>query len=262
MVSAAEKTVKWTEDYPPEGVELLHKEGSLIVSPTKVGYILVAVDKAGLERKFDAKQRKRNKPGVVLIADFEQLLELAELNEEIEELYRRHWDDDKLLGCILPWRTEALQKYVHDGAEELMTDTRKTSCFVIKYGKPTEILAKKLWDTEHKLLFASSANPSGVGNKGKVTGIGQRIEEKADLIVEADHYVASIQQDKDENTRYEQGVMVSMVDDQGQLVPLQKGERQVFPAPVFIRRGLYTDYVLDQLADIFTTWDYRHGQYY
>ncbi|MBZ4247342.1 translation factor (SUA5), partial [Streptococcus pneumoniae] len=39
-----------------------------------------------------------------------------------------------LLGCILPWKPEAFEKLkaYGDGREELMTDVRGTSCFVIK----------------------------------------------------------------------------------------------------------------------------------
>lgn len=51
----------------------------MIVCPTKVGYIIMTADKAGLERKFDAKERKRNKPGVVLCGSMEELRELAQL---------------------------------------------------------------------------------------------------------------------------------------------------------------------------------------
>ena len=69
-------------------------------------------------------------------------------------------------------------------------------------------LAAKLWE-EGKMVYASSANPSGKGNRGKVEGIGERIEGAVDLVIEADDYVASIQPDKTIETRYEQGVMVS-----------------------------------------------------
>ncbi|MFX3822725.1 translation factor (SUA5), partial [Streptococcus suis] len=89
---------------------------------------------AGLERKFDAKERKRNKPGVVLCGSMEELRELAQLTPEIDAFYQKQWDEDILLGCILPWKPEAyakLQAY-GDGREELMPDVRGTSCFVLK----------------------------------------------------------------------------------------------------------------------------------
>ena len=56
--------------------------------------------------------------------------------------------------------------------------------------------------------------------------------------------------------------MVSMVDKDGKLIPVQKGERSVHPCPVVIRKGLAIDRIMMHLADGFNTWDYRHGEYY
>jgi len=252
----------WNKTLSAEGLAALQQPGGVIVCPTKVGYIIMATDKAGLERKFDAKERKRNKPGVVLCGSMAQLRALAQLNPEIEAFYQKHWDEDILLGCILPWRADAKAALPQDGRDELMMDGRGTSCFVIKFGVPGEQLAEHLWRTEGKMIYASSANPSGKGNRGKVEGIGERIASKVDLVIEADDYVASIQPDKTVETRYEQGVMVSMVDKNGALVPEQKGERSVQPCPVVIRKGLDIDRIMMHLADSFNTWDYRHGEYY
>lgn len=44
-------------------------------------------NKAGLERKFAAKERQRNKPGVVLCGSMDELRALAQLNPEIEAFY-------------------------------------------------------------------------------------------------------------------------------------------------------------------------------
>lgn len=256
------KQIHWQQSLPQEAIDVLAQEGGLIVSPTKVGYIIITTDRKGLERKFDAKERNRNKPGVVLCGSMDQLRALAELNPEIEALYQKHWDEDILLGCILPWREDAKAKLEKDGREELMMDKRGTSCFVIRFGTPGEQIAQHFWENEGKMVYASSANPSGKGNRGMVEGIGERIASHVDLIIEADDYVASIQPDKTIETRYEQGVMVSMVDKAGKLIPEQNGERSVSPAPVLIRKGLDVDKIMMHLADIFPSWDYRHGEYY
>lgn len=126
-----------------------------------------------------------------------------------------------------------------------MTDVRGTSCFVIKFGKAGEQLAAKLWE-EGKMVYASSANPSGKGNRGKVEGIGERIEGAVDLVIEADDYVASIQPDKTIETRYEQGVMVSMVDKDGKLIPdtPTEVEFQLFNSFAKTYRGHGTDLAL------------------
>lgn len=253
--------IHWAGGTPNEAVDLLAGDGGIAVVPTKVGYIIMTTDRAGLERKFDAKERNRNKPGVVLVSSLEMLRTLAQLTPEIDSLYERCWNEDVLLGCILPWSAAGLTA-LPPGADDLMMDTRGTSCFVIKFGTPGENAARELYETHGKIAFASSANPSGKGNRGVVEGVGARILDVADVIIEADDYVASIQPDKSAATRYEQGVMVSMVDASGALVPEQHGQRSVTPAPVLIRKGLAVDRIMALLADTFTSWDYRQGEYY
>ena len=256
------KYFEWTGKTDARALEILRGSGGVVGSATKVGYIIMTTDLKGLERKFDIKSRNRNKPGVVLCGSMAQLEELSLLNDEIRAFYQEHWDRDILLGCILPWKEKGKTFIPKDGAKELMMDTRETSCFVIKFGVPSEMLAQTLWEEHKKLVFASSANPSGSGNRGVVSGIGDKIENGADLIIGADDYVASIQPDKDEKSRYEQGVMVSMVDDEGQLVPVQNGNRGILPAPTLIRKGLSVDLITTILSDHFNTWNYRQGAYY
>ena len=115
----------------------LKGEGGCIVCPTKVGYIIMTSDKAGLERKFEAKERNRNKPGVVLCGSMDELRALALLNPEIEAFYQKHWDEDILLGCILPWKAEAFEKLkaYGDGREELMTTCVERAVSLSNLGK-------------------------------------------------------------------------------------------------------------------------------
>lgn len=262
MTQVETKQVTWHGTVQQAAIRILHAPGGMIVSPTKVGYIIMTSDHQGLTRKFAAKRRRRNKPGVVLCGSLEQVKALAQMTPEIEQMYQKHWDDDVLLGCILPWHAAGKALIPDDGSQELMMDQRETSCFVIKFGQPSEQIVKELWDTHHQFSFASSANPSGQGNRGLVAGIGQQIEQAADLIIEADAYVASIQPDKTIATRYEQGVMVSMVDEKGHLIPEQKGQVGIQPGPVVIRKGLDVDKIMKNMSDIFPSWDYRHGYYY
>lgn len=257
-----DKTITWNGSTQGEAVARLAEPGGLIVTPTKVGYILMTSDGEGLARKFEAKQRRLDKPGVVLCGSLEELREVAELTDEIDELYERCWNEDVLLGCILPWKDSGRAKLPPGRTQELMMDGRGTSCFVIRFGTPGELIARALWEHHGRFSFASSANPSGQGNRGLVTGIGDRIADRADLIISADDYVRSIQPGSDEAARYEQGVMVSMVDAEGTLIPRQNGQRSVTPAPVVIRKGLDIDRIMAMLSDIFPSWDYRHGEYY
>ena len=256
------KHFEWNEAEKQRAVDLLLHHGKMIVSPTKVGYVIMTTDASGLQRKFFAKQRNLNKPGVVLCCSLEQLRMLAEVNEEIEALYEMAWNQDILLGCILPWKETGKRHVPADGSEAMMMDRRGTSCFVIRFGAPSELIAHELWNGHGKLAFASSANPSGKGNSGRINGIGERIRDEADLVIAADDYVRSIQPGASEKTRYEQGVMVSMVDSSGKLIPEQNRQRSVQPGPVVIRKGLDVNRVMSMLSDVFPSWDYRDGNYY
>jgi tRNA A37 threonylcarbamoyladenosine synthetase subunit TsaC/SUA5/YrdC len=170
-----DKSFEWKGGREQSAVSLLLEGRRMIVSPTKVGYVIMATDIGGLKRKFSSKQRSLNKPGVVLCGSMEQLRKLAMLNVEIDAFYQTAWDNDILLGCILPWQENAKKRIPSDGSESLMMDQRSTSCFVIKFGESSELIARALWDDHGTLAFASSANPSGKGNAGRVEGIGERI---------------------------------------------------------------------------------------
>jgi hypothetical protein len=139
-----------------------------------------------------------------------------------------------------------------------MMDQRSTSCFVIRLGEPSELITRALWEDHGTLAFASSAIPSGKGNSGRADGIGERINTEADLVIAADDYVRGIQPGANEKTRYEQGVMVSMVDADGSLIPEQGGERSIQPGPVVIREGLDIERILPLLSTIYLSWDYRN----
>lgn len=235
-----------------EAITLLLQEGKAVVTPTKVGYIIATTDRAGLERKFALKGRPRSKPGVVLCSSVAQVAELAEMSKEIRHLYESCFNKDLLLGCILPWKPKAIERYVpKDGTQELIMDKRHTSCFVIRFGKPSEAMCQELWD-HHRLIFASSANPSGKGNRGKLEGVGEQILTGVDLAMEDDAYVASQQPGATAGTRYEQGVMVSMVDADGRLTD----------NPTVIRKGLAVEQLMLELAMIWNRFDYRHGAYH
>ncbi len=236
-----------------QAADLLLQGGKTIVTPTKVGYIIATADRAGLERKFVLKGRPRTKPGVVLCGSIEQVEKLAQMNEEIKRFYKACEGKDILLGCILPWRSDAIDRYIPaDGSCELIMDSRNTSCFVICFGKPSETVCRHLWKDHQRLVFASSANPSGKGNRGRLEGVGEQILNGVDMAIYADDYVAKQQPNEDASTRYEQGVMVSMVDVNGQLTNV----------PTVIRKGLAVEKIMLEMSSIWKRFDYAHGTYY
>jgi hypothetical protein len=53
----ATKHIEWNGAKQQEAIDILLGKGHMIVSPTKVGYIIMTSDVGGLKRKFSAKQR-------------------------------------------------------------------------------------------------------------------------------------------------------------------------------------------------------------
>jgi len=65
-----------------------------------------------------------------------------------------------LPGCVLPWKENAKRHIPADGSDSMIMDGRGTSCFVIKFGVPSELIAQELWNEHGKVAFASSALPA------------------------------------------------------------------------------------------------------
>jgi tRNA A37 threonylcarbamoyladenosine synthetase subunit TsaC/SUA5/YrdC len=233
-------------------VQKLCEGGKAIISPTNVGYIIMTTDPLGLSKKFDMKNRPLRKPGVVLAKDDTHAAYLAQMSDKVRAFYQEAYKRNILLGCILPWKNDKYQELVPEDARSMVSDARGTSCFVIRYGTPSEAIAHQMWERHGKLCFASSANPSGKGNRGKLEGVGERILGMADLIIEGDEFVAAQQPDTDEGTRMEQGVMVSFVDMDGQFSDV----------PVIIRNGLHKKEIQALAIEIFGFCVNYHGSYY
>lgn len=255
------KKIDWNGHLQVEAVDILSREGSMIVSPSKVGYVILTSDKKGLDKLFESKKRSKNKPGVIICGSMEQLESIAKTNEEIINLIKEHWQSDTTLGCILPWK-ESVYNKLSPELRELMMDNRKTSCFIIRPGRACELIVKEVWEKHGKILFASSANPSGKSNKGKVELIGDDIEKLADLIICANDYVESIQKNIDSKERHEQSIMISMVDEHGNLIPLQNNSKNTIPCPTIIRKGLGIEKSMLYLSNNFNSWDYKNGSCY
>jgi tRNA A37 threonylcarbamoyladenosine synthetase subunit TsaC/SUA5/YrdC len=248
-----ESWIEGDDEILKQAADFLLQGDKTIVTPTKVGYIIATADRAGLERKFVLKGRPRTKPGVVLCSSIEQIEKLAQMNEEIKRFYKACAGKDILLGCILPWQPGAIDRYIPaDGSRELIMDSRNTSCFVICFGKPSETICRQLWEGHQRLVFASSANPSGKGNRGQLEGVGEQILRGVDMAIYADDYVVKQQTNEDASTRYEQGVMVSTVDANGQLTDV----------PTVIRKGLSVERIMLEMSSIWKQFDYRQGAYY
>lgn len=241
-------------------VELLAQSGHIAVAPTRVGYIMPNTDALGLDRMFELKGRTKAKPGVVLATSPEHVFMLAQTTPRIRQLYDlcygayQEIDETKsvLLGCILPWHNQALKAYVKEDCHSMMS-SGGTSCFVIRYGIPSEAIAHNLWKDHGMITFASSANPSKQGNRGEMSGVGEQILSGVDMILEADDYVKSQQPAATAETRWEQGVMVSFID---------KETGFLTDTPRIIRHGHQLEQVKANLMTVFGSYEDCHGDYF
>ena len=119
-----------------------------IVCPTKVGYIIMTSDKAGLERKFEAKERNRKQTRCRSLRKYGWTSCPCAIESWNRSLLPKTlgWRYLAWLYPSLARRCYAKLQAFGDGREELMTDVRGTSCFVIKFGKAGEQIAKEMWE--------------------------------------------------------------------------------------------------------------------
>jgi tRNA A37 threonylcarbamoyladenosine synthetase subunit TsaC/SUA5/YrdC len=82
---------------------------------------------------------------------------------------------------IAPFRLGNVGAIMDDKRVEWNGDKEQKAIDVLS-GVPSELIARELWNEYGKVAFASSANPSGKGNCGRVEGIGERIYNEADLV--------------------------------------------------------------------------------
>jgi tRNA A37 threonylcarbamoyladenosine synthetase subunit TsaC/SUA5/YrdC len=255
-----EKIARWVADkqlgmsQAVKFADILAKGDTAVVMPTQVGYIIPATGQAGLDKMFILKGRPKTKAGVVLLPNVARLRDLAQVSPEIMRLYAHAEQDNTLLGCILP-HSAGLKDLVPSGCLEMMGDGRGTSCFVTRYGLPSEQVVQTLWSKYRKLCFASSANPSGKGNRGELAYVGEQILMGADAILEGDFYVKSCQPQATAETRAEQGVMVSFVDDLGNLIDTKIAK------PRIIRHGHQLEKVKVLLTEHFGGYEDVHGEH-
>jgi tRNA A37 threonylcarbamoyladenosine synthetase subunit TsaC/SUA5/YrdC len=214
------------------------KGGGLIICPTRVGYILVGASARALKRKFELKERAEKKSAVVL-TNYTQLPGIAQIPPQHKRFIDGIEHIQILCGFILK-RNDRAFSHLDGRIQALTQQPDNSSCFVIHHGVYSEYLAKRA-AKDGIFVFASSANKSGTGNRGRFKNIGDRIVGGVDYAIEHDEYVA---QDYEPDSG-EQGVMVSFIT----------------PKPTVIRRGLKLQLITDLLTDIYGAdgWIMDHG---
>ena len=216
------------------------KEGGLIVCPTRVGYILVGNTEKAIRRKFELKHRPLQKSAVVL-TDFEQIFDIAEVPPEAKRFIDAIEQADLLCGFIMKRREEKFAK-LDAFTRDITRQPDGTSCFVIHHGDYSEYLTRRA-KSDGTYVFASSANRSGTGNRGRFENIGEEIVNGVDYAIEDNAYVAQ----RYEPDSGEQGVMVSFMGKQ----------------PAVIRQGLNMKEIAEILDRVYGKdgWEMRHGEH-
>ena len=137
---------------------------------------------------------------------------LLHVNPEIDAFYQKHWDEDILLVVSFLGVKMPMQNY--KPSEMDVKNSWQTfvelSCLSSNLVKLVRQIAKEMWEKEGKMVYASSANPSGKGNRLGRSKESVSVSKVPWTVIEADDYVASIQPDKTIETLWTR-VMVSMV---------------------------------------------------
>lgn len=212
----------------------------LIICPTKVGYILVAQHSSALERKFMLKKRPIRK-SAVLLTNYSMLLRISVIPKD-HRLFIEKINNCRILCGFILKRKKTEFNMCTESMNAYTMQPNKTSCFVINHGAYSEKLVM-MASQENHYLFASSANISGTGNKGRFSNIATSITKATDFCIEDDAYVS--QRYADEVS--EQGVMVDLCSSK----------------PVVIRLGLYSDVIINILRELYGPSGYSvcHGSY-
>ncbi|KAI0531953.1 hypothetical protein GGR58DRAFT_207699 [Xylaria digitata] len=165
-----------------EAFEVLKADG-VIIAPMDSGYALLSCSAEGIERAFQAKQRK---PGHTLgvVGSYETHEQLHILPPEKFEMTRVLTQDmHSLVGVVALYRKD----HPRIAALSPATLDRATKGDTLGIGiVENEFLREltKLNDEDGQLMIGSSANLTGRGQKFRVQDIEPEVYQSADLIVD------------------------------------------------------------------------------
>ncbi|KAI3331985.1 hypothetical protein HD806DRAFT_176195 [Xylariaceae sp. AK1471] len=159
------------------------KAGGVIIIPTDVGYGLMSASNEGIERSFNAKERKLGHT-LGVIGTFRAFQELNTVPPEKVEMIRVVTQDmSQLLNTVAPLKKDH-PRLAHLTPENLARVT-KNGTLGINIGE-SQFLRElgRLNDEDGQLMVGSSANITGTGQKLRVEDIEPKVYAAADLIVD------------------------------------------------------------------------------
>ncbi|KAF3479987.1 uncharacterized protein GIQ15_06963 [Arthroderma uncinatum] len=163
------------------------KSGGVIVAPTDVGYALIASTQAGIDKIFTAKGR-RDGHNIGIIGTYQQHREIHVLPESKFELTRVLTEDmGMIVGIIAKFDTQNLHPRL--AALDAPTLSQVTKGDTVSIAVPEGPFLRELGrlcdeDTQGMLMFGSSANLTGQGQRFRIEDIEPALLAHVDLVVD------------------------------------------------------------------------------
>jgi tRNA A37 threonylcarbamoyladenosine synthetase subunit TsaC/SUA5/YrdC len=163
------------------------KSGGVIIAPTDVGYALITSTQAGINRIFAAKGRRRDH-NIGIIGTYQQHREIHLLPESKFEMTRVLTED---MGMIVGIIAKFDSKNLHPRLAALDKDTlaQVTKGDTVSIAVPEGPFLRELGrlcdaDPEGMLMFGTSANLTGQGQRFRVEDVEPAVVACVDLVVD------------------------------------------------------------------------------
>lgn len=163
------------------------KSGGVIIAPTDVGYALISSTQAGIQRIFAAKDRQHGH-NIGIIGTYQQHREIHLLPESKFELTRVLTEDmGMIIGIIAKFDSIRLPPRL--AALDALTLSQVTKGDTISIAVPEGPFLRELGrlcdvDPQGMLMFGTSANLTGQGQRFRVEEVEDTVIACADLVID------------------------------------------------------------------------------
>lgn len=163
------------------------KSGGVIVAPTDVGYALMTSTQAGIQRLFAAKGRREGH-NIGIIGTYHQHREIHQLPESKFEMTRVLAEEmGMIVGIIAKYDVENLHWRL--AALDEVTLSQVTKGDTVSIALPEGLFLKELGrlcdqDPQGMLVFGSSANRTGQGQRFRIEDVEPTVLAGVDLVID------------------------------------------------------------------------------
>ena len=163
------------------------KRGGVVIIPTDVGYALLTSTQTGIQRIFSAKDRREGH-NIGIIGTYKQHRQIHVLSEAKFEMTRVLTEDMAMIvGIIAKYDTKSLHPRL--AALDPATLSQVTKGDTVSIAVPEGPFLRELGrlcdeDPEGMLMFGTSANLTGQGQRFRIEDIEPRVIDAVDLVVD------------------------------------------------------------------------------